>query len=84
MGLVGTPRTLRSVAVVTFYPIGAFLYWLQLMVHYGIDEDGAMYAVILLSREFVVGQMIWGITVGLYRIVPIVIPAVLISFLLLR
>jgi zinc ribbon protein len=71
-----------ALPVVTFYPIGAFHYWLQLMVHYGLDEDGAMYAVILLSREYVIGQVIWALTVGLRRLFPIVIPAVLISFVI--
>jgi hypothetical protein len=71
-----------ALPVVTFYPIGVFHYWLQLMVHYGLDEDGAMYAVILLSREYVIGQVIWALTVGLRRLFPIVIPAVLISFVI--
>ena len=71
-----------ALPVVTFYPIGAFLYWLQLMINYGLDEDGAMYAVLLLPREFVVGQVIWSLTVGLRRLVPIVIPAVLISYII--
>jgi hypothetical protein len=44
-----------ALPVITMYPIGVFLYWLQLIVHYGIDEDGAMYAVLLLSREYVIG-----------------------------
>ena len=71
-----------ALPVVTFYPIGAFHYWLQLIVHYGLDEDGAMYTVILLSREYVIGQVIWALTVGLRRLFPIVIPAVLIAFVI--
>jgi hypothetical protein len=71
-----------ALPVVTFYPLGVFLYWLQLMVNSDIDEDGAMYAIILMSREYVIGQMIWALTVGLQRIIPIVIPAVLISFII--
>jgi hypothetical protein len=71
-----------ALPVVTFYPIGAFLYWLQLMINYGLDEDGSMYAVLLLPREYVIGQVIWALTVGLRRLFPIVIPAVLISFVI--
>jgi hypothetical protein len=70
-----------SLPVVTFYPIGAFHYCLQLMVHYGLDEHGAMYAVILVSREYVIGQVIWAFTFSLRRLFPTVIPAILINFI---
>jgi hypothetical protein len=74
-----------ALPIVTMYPIAVFLYWLQLTVssnNLDLDEDGAMYAMTLVSREYLIFQMGWSLTVGLQRLYPIAIPAVLISFII--
>jgi hypothetical protein len=74
-----------ALPILTLYPLAVVLYYLQLEVppyNLELDEDGAMYAMTLVSSEYLIFQMSWSLTVGLQRLYPVAIPAVLISFII--
>jgi hypothetical protein len=73
-----------ALPIVTLYPLAIFLYYLQLEVppyNLKLDEDGAMYAMTLVSREYFVFQMFWSLTVGFQRSIAFWISLFLISFI---
>jgi zinc-ribbon domain len=73
-----------ALPIVTLYPFAVVLYYLQLEVppyNLELDEDGAMYVMTLVSREYFVFQMFWSLTAGFQRIIPFTIPLFLISFI---
>ena len=73
-----------ALPIVTLYPIAVFLYYLQLEVppyNLELDEDGTMYAMTLVSREYFLFQMFWSLTAGFHKTIPLIIPLVLISFI---
>jgi hypothetical protein len=73
-----------ALPILTLYPLAVLLYYLQLEVppyNLELDEDGAMYAMTLVSREYFLFQMFWSLTAGFQNIIPFVIPLFLISFI---
>jgi hypothetical protein len=73
-----------ALPVLTLYPLAVLLFYLQLEVppySLDVDEDALMYAMTLVSREYLIFQMSWSFTAGFRETFPMTLSLVLISFI---
>ena len=66
----------------TLYPVGVCLYWVQFTQSYNIDLDSALYPILLIPREYVLGQVIRAFIAVAFEpfLLSIIVPIALGSF----